>query len=98
MPLILLQPIWTLFCLLVFYIFWLAVLIALATADYASKEKKKMVAMYKSDGMARADFATFTTIDYSKPAWIQYKWWYLLIAFIWTSEFILSCQQMVIAG
>lgn len=25
-------------------------------------------------------------------------WWYLVIALIWISEFILSCQQMVIAG
>ncbi|XP_076976302.1 choline transporter-like protein 3 isoform X2 [Tamandua tetradactyla] len=34
-----------------------------------------------------------------KPLWgIRYLWWYHLIGLIWTSEFILACQQMTIAG
>ena len=33
-----------------------------------------------------------------EPSWIRYMWWVYLIGLVWTSEFILSCQQMVIAG
>jgi len=33
-----------------------------------------------------------------EPSWVRYMWWVYLIGLIWTSEFILSCQQMVIAG
>ncbi|XP_053448869.1 choline transporter-like protein 3 isoform X2 [Nycticebus coucang] len=34
-----------------------------------------------------------------KPLWgIRCMWWYHLIGLIWTSEFILACQQMTIAG
>ncbi|GIX76664.1 choline transporter-like 1 [Caerostris darwini] len=40
----------------------------------------------------------FTLVSFSQSSWVQYMWWYHLIALIWTSEFILGCQQMVIAG
>lgn len=40
----------------------------------------------------------YTLINYRQSSWIQYMWWYLVISFIWISEFILSCQQIVIAG
>src|SRR5690606_36176893 len=40
----------------------------------------------------------YTLISYRNLSWIHYMWWYLVIALIWISEFILSCQQMVIAG
>jgi len=33
-----------------------------------------------------------------EPSWVRYMWWVYLIGLIWTSEFILSCQQMVVAG
>ncbi|PNF17642.1 CTL-like protein 1 [Cryptotermes secundus] len=33
-----------------------------------------------------------------KPSWVRYMWWLYVIGLVWTSEFILSCQQMVIAG
>ncbi|GFQ67947.1 CTL-like protein 1 [Trichonephila clavata] len=40
----------------------------------------------------------FTLVSFNESSWVQYMWWYHLIALIWTSEFILGCQQMVIAG
>ncbi|XP_054158931.1 choline transporter-like 1 [Oppia nitens] len=101
MPLILFQPVWTLLSLMIFMMFWLAVMLALATAEYARQEKRDLVALRISDRQMEpttARLATFTLIDYRDASWIQYMWWYLIIAFIWTSEFILSCQQMVIAG
>ncbi len=102
MPLLLLQPLWTLLSLTIFFIFWLSVLFALSTADHAAKEKRNLQALRFDDRQIEpsntAQLASFTLINYSDPSWIQYMWWYLLIAFVWTSEFILSCQQMVIAG
>jgi len=102
MPLLLIQPIWTLIALAVFFLFWLSVLFALATADHAAKENRNLMALRYDDRQIEpsntAQLASFTLINYNDPSWIQYMWWYLIIAFIWTSEFILSCQQMVIAG
>lgn len=40
----------------------------------------------------------FTLVSFNEGSWVQYMWWYHLIALIWTSEFILGCQQMAIAG
>lgn len=31
-------------------------------------------------------------------SWIKGMWWVYFIGLIWTSEFIMACQQMVIAG
>lgn len=101
MPLILLQPIWTLLSLTVFLMFWVTVIMSVATADHAKQEKRQMSALRSSDNQMESSsvrLSSFTLIDYSIPDWTQYMWWYLIIAFVWTSEFILSCQQMVIAG
>uniref|UniRef100_F7D5R7 Choline transporter-like protein n=1 Tax=Ornithorhynchus anatinus TaxID=9258 RepID=F7D5R7_ORNAN len=37
-------------------------------------------------------------VEYRPLLGIQYMWWYHLIGLIWTSEFILACQQMIVAG
>ncbi|CAH2311434.1 Hypothetical predicted protein [Pelobates cultripes] len=37
-------------------------------------------------------------VEYKSLSGIRYMWWYHLIGLIWTSEFFLACQQMVIAG
>ncbi|XP_038601824.1 choline transporter-like protein 3 isoform X4 [Tachyglossus aculeatus] len=37
-------------------------------------------------------------VEYKPLLGIQYMWWYHLIGLIWTSEFILACQQMIVAG
>ncbi|XP_008579641.1 PREDICTED: choline transporter-like protein 3 [Galeopterus variegatus] len=37
-------------------------------------------------------------VEYQPLSGIRYMWWYHLIGLIWTSEFILACQQMAIAG
>ncbi|XP_077602167.1 choline transporter-like protein 3 isoform X3 [Crocuta crocuta] len=37
-------------------------------------------------------------VEYKPILGIQYMWWYHLIGLIWTSEFILACQQMTVAG
>ncbi|XP_078264396.1 choline transporter-like protein 3 [Rhinoraja longicauda] len=37
-------------------------------------------------------------VEYRSLYAIRYMWWYHLIGLIWTSEFLLACQQMTIAG
>ncbi|KAL1772071.1 choline transporter 3 isoform X2 [Sigmodon hispidus] len=37
-------------------------------------------------------------VEYKPLSGIRYMWWYHLIGLIWTSEFILACQRMTIAG
>ena len=54
----------------------------------------------------KGDIATRDRGFYNNAMAVTYKdttpvrvfWWYHLIGLIWTSEFILACQQMVIAG
>lgn len=41
---------------------------------------------------------TFTVIEYSGSIWVKYLWWIYIVGLIWCSEFILGCQQMVIAS
>ncbi|XP_037354891.1 choline transporter-like protein 3 isoform X1 [Talpa occidentalis] len=37
-------------------------------------------------------------VEYEPLSGIRFMWWYHLIGLIWTSEFILACQQMTVAG
>ncbi|XP_077189064.1 choline transporter-like protein 3 isoform X1 [Paroedura picta] len=37
-------------------------------------------------------------VEYKILFGIRYMWWYHLVGLIWTSEFILACQQMTVAG
>ncbi|XP_069823827.1 choline transporter-like protein 3 isoform X2 [Dendropsophus ebraccatus] len=37
-------------------------------------------------------------VDYTPLSGIRYMWWYHLFGLIWTSEFFLTCQQIVISG
>ncbi|XP_059584052.1 choline transporter-like protein 3 isoform X2 [Alligator mississippiensis] len=37
-------------------------------------------------------------VEYKVLSAIRFMWWYHLIGLIWTSEFILACQQMTISG
>ena len=42
--------------------------------------------------------AEFTIVEYIDPTWVKYMWWIYFIGLVWTSEFIMGCQSMVIAG
>jgi len=37
-------------------------------------------------------------VEYVDATWVKYMWWVYLIGLIWTSEFIVGCQVMVISG
>ncbi|XP_067846063.1 choline transporter-like protein 3 [Heptranchias perlo] len=78
-PLLLFQPLWTFIILTLFWMYWVAVLLSLATAGNA---------------YVTAD----DQVEYRPLSGIRYMWWYHLIGLIWTSEFLIACQQMTIAG
>ncbi|KAM8931100.1 choline transporter-like protein 3 isoform 2-T2 [Pelodytes ibericus] len=37
-------------------------------------------------------------VEYKSLSGIRYMWWYHLVGLIWTSEFFLACQQMIISA
>ncbi|XP_060578387.1 choline transporter-like protein 1 isoform X1 [Ruditapes philippinarum] len=37
-------------------------------------------------------------VTYKEHETVSYMWWYHLVGLIWTSEFIIACQQLVICG
>ena len=37
-------------------------------------------------------------VTYTEHETVSYLWWYHLIGLIWTSEFIIACEQLVICG
>lgn len=37
-------------------------------------------------------------VEFKPLAGIRYMWWYHLFGLIWTSEFFLTCQHIVISG
>ncbi|XP_069718245.1 choline transporter-like protein 3 isoform X2 [Phaenicophaeus curvirostris] len=78
-PFLLFQPLWTFLILIVFWLFWVAVLLSLGTAG---------TAQITSGGQ----------VEYRALSGICYMAWYHFIGLIWTSELILACQQMTIAG
>ncbi|OTF71535.1 choline transporter-like protein 1-like protein [Euroglyphus maynei] len=103
MPLILIQPLWTLLALIGFLTLWLFILMALATSDHQSRDQRMLHTTTDKDLLSvgtelKNKLTSFTLIRYRDSSWIQFMWWYLLIAFVWIAEFLCSCQQMVIAG
>uniref|UniRef100_A0A8C6VAM6 Choline transporter-like protein n=1 Tax=Naja naja TaxID=35670 RepID=A0A8C6VAM6_NAJNA len=78
-PFLYFQPIWTFVILILFWVYWVAVLLSLGTAGSAQ---------VISGGQ----------VKYKIRFGIRYMWWYHLLGLIWTSEFILACQQMTVAG
>ena len=84
MPLLLVQPIWTFLILMVFFAYWLVVLAFIGTVGepYPSDEKGFDV----------------PTVEYNKTEMIDAFFWYHVVGLIWTAEFILACEQFIIAS
>ncbi|XP_034293174.1 choline transporter-like protein 3 isoform X1 [Pantherophis guttatus] len=78
-PFLYFQPVWTFVILILFWMYWVAVLLSLGTAG-----SPQVI----SGGQ----------VKYKIRFGIRYMWWYHLLGLLWTSEFILACQQMTVAG
>uniref|UniRef100_T1J1K1 Choline transporter-like protein n=1 Tax=Strigamia maritima TaxID=126957 RepID=T1J1K1_STRMM len=100
------QPLWTCCALTIFLIFWISVMLSLATANRSSLIKTDHHHHHHHhSGKDLTTNKTFThlpvmfpSFQFEDPTWVQSMWWYYVIAFIWICEFILAFQQMVIAG
>lgn len=79
MPCLLIQPIYTFFILMGFFMYWVIVLAYLSTSEIPSRNE-------------------YGFVKYTKHETVSYLWWYHLIGLIWTSEFIIACQQLVVCG
>lgn len=42
--------------------------------------------------------AELTAVEFKDATWVRYMWWVYIIGLIWTSEFLLACQHMIISG
>ncbi|XP_017777336.1 PREDICTED: CTL-like protein 1 [Nicrophorus vespilloides] len=52
----------------------------------------------KLENLNLSDIKKLTIVEFIDPTWVKYMWWVYFIGLIWTSEFIMGCQSMVIAG
>ena len=82
MPLLLLQPVWTFVILIIFFVYWLAVMALIGTSD-------EPVVFNATE--------TVRIVRYEKLEWTQYATWYHLVGLIWISEFIVASQQYIIS-
>ena len=82
MPLLLLQPVWTFVILIIFFVYWLAVMALIGTSD-------EPVVVNATE--------TVRIVRYEKLEWTQYATWYHLVGLIWISEFIVASQQYIIS-
>lgn len=101
MPFLLAQPVWTLLALAALFTAWTVVLLHLATADHASREMRPIAAFI--EGPVDASNLTrevrhFTLVAYNRPSWVRFAWCFQLLFLLWAAEFMLSCQQTVVAG
>ncbi|XP_050399950.1 choline transporter-like protein 1 isoform X2 [Patella vulgata] len=79
MPCLLMQPLWTFFFLLIFFVYWVIILAYLSTSEKVKANENGFVV-----------FEEYETVSYF--------WWYHLIGLIWSSEFIIACQQLAVSG
>ncbi|CAL4133869.1 unnamed protein product, partial [Meganyctiphanes norvegica] len=93
-PALLLQPVITFFVLLAFFTLWVWVMASLATA--------KTLSSYRLHSGLPVDspkgVTPLSVLEYDKAVWVRSMWWVWLIGLVWVAEFILACQQMIIAS
>lgn len=93
-PALLLQPVITFFVLLAFFTLWVWVMASLATAKTLSSYR-----LHSGLPVDRTKGITpLSVLEYDKPVWVRSMWWVWLVGLVWVAEFILACQQMIIAS
>ncbi|XP_063922141.1 choline transporter-like 1 isoform X2 [Zophobas morio] len=101
------QPILTFLFLLAFLMFWIFVVLCLATAYYPStspinlriyNESSFTTPVSNTEPVPKLRDISLSEKVVQNPTWVKYMWWVYFIGLIWTCEFIMGCQQMVIAG
>jgi len=82
MPLLLIQPLWTFIILFVYIAYWVVI----------------QAYIYSLGSPVVDQSQGFPHVKYVPESFAKHFWWIHLIGLIWTTEFILACQQFVIAG
>uniref|UniRef100_H2Z458 Choline transporter-like protein n=1 Tax=Ciona savignyi TaxID=51511 RepID=H2Z458_CIOSA len=108
MPTLLLQPLWTFFVLVFFWIGWVVVFGFIAFSVHPIKNHIETTIRFIKPMMVKGFFLHFRLLikistpnfrlDTMRQCQFSYMWWYHIVGLIWVSEFILACQQIVIAG
>lgn len=107
LPILYLQPVLSFLLLLAFYIFWISVIICLATASYPeTKNLTLFSAIYHVENakpeahvkINSSDVLSYTIVEFTEINWLKYTIVIYVIGLIWISNFILACQHMVVAG
>ncbi|XP_050737491.1 choline transporter-like 1 [Eriocheir sinensis] len=108
-PTLLLQPVVTFFVLLGLFFIWVWVMVSLATARHlgiTSLESSHHEMLFnqtaEGDGSPNGTVILKRTplqaLEYMDPTWVRSLWWVWVIGLVWVGEFILACQQMIIAS
>ncbi|VVC27985.1 Hypothetical protein CINCED_3A023837 [Cinara cedri] len=100
------QPLGTFVVLLSFYAFWTSVILHLATANYPGTRSLKFLTHNNTDVVIHEALeknmtfvnAGLTAVEFKDATWVRYMWWVYIIGLIWSSEFVLACQHMIISG
>lgn len=96
MPTLLFQPVLTFMALAIFVFFWLTSLLAIVTSKHYVKKNMTLV-LVDSDAIRYSELSHYIWVFYSQRHWVYYLYWLHLIAFFWITEFILACEQMIVA-
>ncbi|KAL1464872.1 hypothetical protein WDU94_004480, partial [Cyamophila willieti] len=108
-PSLFVQPVISFILLVVLFTLWMSVIVCLATANYPGQQQVKpfseltlssYTALNNSNATLQpvTQLKKFTLVHYVHASWVGYMWWVYVFGLIWVSEFILACQQMVVAG
>ncbi|KAG7166518.1 CTL-like protein 1-like [Homarus americanus] len=111
-PTLLLQPVITFFILLAFFFLWVWVMVSLATAKHLSiaslqstqfeaisnRSAEKLTEVSSNLSSTQLKSTPQQVLEYMDPTWVRSLWWVWVIGLVWVAEFILGCQQMIIAA
>lgn len=106
-------PFWAFIGLLLYIVFWLTVVICLASANYPFQKpivplaeakdvlftgSSTSVTPLREQNNTSDDYKSLFKVEYVESSILKHMTIYYLIALIWMSEFIFACSQMAIAG
>ncbi|XP_063874718.1 choline transporter-like 1 isoform X2 [Scylla paramamosain] len=108
-PTLLLQPVVTFIVLLGLFFLWVWVMVSLATAknlSITSLQSPHQEMLLNHSAQESKSFNSsaimiptpLEALEYMDPTWVRSLWWVWVIGLVWVAEFILACQQMIIAS
>lgn len=94
--------------LCLFLVFWVWIVLGLATASYPGENSLlpfASITVHNDTAIAPVeknntgdDYRSLKLVEFLEAAWLKRMVIFYLIALIWTTEFIFACQQLTMAG